>query len=67
MIGNHSHGTIRDVFLAVLRAGPFGNRRQQRRKEIAVIIALDSLSHRSQPFQPHPRIDTWLGQRVEGS
>ena len=28
---------------------------------------MDSLSHRGQPFQPHPGIDTWLGQRVEGT
>src|SRR5450432_3347903 len=37
----------------------------QRRKQIRLIIRNHALKHRRHPFQSHPRIDRWLGQRIQ--
>ncbi len=43
----------------------FRRLRNQRRKQIRVVIRDHSLQHRGHSLQAHARIDRWLGQRIQ--
>ncbi len=67
MVRNNAHRTVRGFLLAVLGAGPSGDSRKQRCKEIAVVIAVDTLGYGNQPLEPHPCVDARPRQRVKSS
>ena len=65
MVRYHAHRPIGLVLLPIPNPGPGGHGAKQRRKHIAVIVAIDTLCHCRQTFQSHASIDAGPGQGMQ--
>ena len=65
VVGHHPHGNIFFGVSPVGRTAHRGNLLQERLEDIRVVVGFLALNHHAEPFETHPRIDVFGGQRLE--
>ena len=64
MVGHDPHGHVRLRIAAVLAPRRPGHRGQNRAEQVRVVVRVDALEHRGNPFEPCAGVDRGVRQRL---